>query len=350
MKPSPVTGILRYVGLSLWLLAAWPVQAGLRITALPEEVFARVGEDTISAGEFKQAFHNYVRNRFYHGKIPEGEQVRIRREAARELISKVLLVQEARRRGYQPEAERVNQTLAAMLADYRKRYGQREDWPQYRTRLEKRLRTFLENQSILIQLKKDLAKVPDPDEEAVRRYYTQHPDKFTSPEQLRVAVILLRVAPSSPAAVWEQALAEGRRIRKQLGEGADFAELARLHSADDSAEAGGDMGYLHRGMLAAPVQAALDKLKPGEITPPLRLLQGVAIFKLIDRRPPVRHPFTKVKARAGELYRRERREQRLAELVDRLWEQTPIEVNERYYQTDQAGSGGKAGKPGTDHP
>ena len=347
MNRLPVTGVLQIIGLCLGLLASLPVPAALRIEALPEDVFARVGEDTITADEFKQAFHNYVRNQFYHGKIPEGEQARIRRQAARELISKVLLVQEARRRGYRPEAERVDPTLEAMLADYRKRYGEREDWPAYRARLEKRLRTFLDNQSILIQLKTDLARVPDPDEEALRRYYAQHADKFTSPEQLRVAVILLRVAPSSPAAVWEQAMAEGRRIRRQLDKGADFAELARLHSADDSAESGGDMGYLHRGMLAPPVQEALDKLKPGEMTPPLRLLQGVAIFKLIDRKPPVRNPFSKVEARARELYRREVRERRMKDLLARLWAKTDIVVNGRYYPV---GSAGEEGKPGMDHP
>jgi len=346
----PARGAVRLVVLVLGWLVVLPALATLKVEDLPEEVFARVGEDTISAEEFKQAFHNYVRNQFYHGKIPEGEQARIRREAARELFDKVLLVQEARRRGYRPEAERVRKTLDAMLADYQKRYGEREDWPDYRARLERRLRAFLENQSILIQLKNDLAKVPDPDEAAVRRYYAQHPDKFTSPEQLRVAVILLRVAPSSSAAVWDQAMAEGKRIHKQLQAGADFAGLARLHSADDSAEAGGDMGYLHRGMLAPPVQDALDKLKPGEITPPLRLLQGVAIFKLIDRKPPVQNPYDKVKERARELYRREARQQRLTALLERLREQTPIVVNRRYYQTDQAGSGKGEGMPGTDNP
>ncbi len=338
------------VGLCLWLLAALPASAALRIEALPEDVFARVGEDTITAEEFKQAFHNYVRNQFYHGKIPEGERIRIRRQAADALIDKVLLVQAARRRGYRPDAERVNATLEAMLADYRKRYGEREDWPAYRARLEKRLRTYLENQSILIQLKTDLAKVPDPDEETVRRYYVRHPDKFTSPEQLRVAVILLRVAPSSPAAVWAQAMAEGQRIRRQLDAGADFAELARLHSADDSAEAGGDMGYLHRGMLAQPVQEALDTLKPGEITPPLRLLQGVAIFRLIDRKPPVRHPFSRVAARARELYLREARERRQKDLLARLRAETAIAVNGRYYPAEPDAVAGEEGKPGTDSP
>ncbi len=330
-----------------WLLAV-SAQASVTVAELPESVFARVGEDTITTDEFKQFFHNYVRNRFYHGKIPDDERTRIRREAAKELIGKVLLVQEARRRGYRPQSERIETTLAGMLDAYRQRYGKREDWPEYREKLAQRLRTFLENQSLLIQLKADLAKIPDPDEATVRRYYETHPDKFTSPEQLRVAVILLRVAPSSTPAVWEQAMEEGRRIRKQLDEGADFAELARLHSADDSAEEGGDMGYLHRGMLAKPVQDALDGLQPGEITPPLRLLQGVAIFRLEDRKPPVRNPFEKVRARARELYLREARQQRIDELLARLWETTPIQINGRYGTLASDGPARTEGTSGND--
>jgi len=338
--------IRRAMGLGLLWLIASPLPAALMVTDLPQAVFARVGEDTISAEEFKQFFHNYVRNRFYHGKIPQGEQARIRQDAAQALIRKVLLVQEARRRGYRPEAERVAKTLEAMLEDYRKRYGEREDWPAFQARLARRLRRFLENQSILIQLKKDLARVPDPEDAEIRKYYADHPDKFTSPEQLRVAVILLRVAPSSTPAVWEQAMEEGRRIHRQLEAGADFAELARLHSADDSAEQGGDMGYLHRGMLAPPVQKALDTLQPGELTPPLRLLQGVAIFRLLDRKPPRRHPYAKVEARARELYLREARQQRIAALEAQLWKKTAIQVNRRY---DPAAGGHTEGTPGTTH-
>ncbi len=330
-----------WLGMGLmWLLAA-PVRAALTVTELPENVFGRVGPDTISVEEFRQFFHNYVRNQFYHGKIPEGEQARIRWEAAQALIKKVLLVQEARRRGYRPQAERVAKTLEAMLEDYRQRLGEREDWTTLQPALTQRLRRFLENQSILIQLRTDLATVPEPDEAAIRRYYAKHPDKFTAPEQLRVAVILLRVAPSSTPAVWEQAMEEGRRIHRQLEAGADFAELARLHSADDSAGQGGDMGYLHRGMLAPPVQEALDGMQPGEMTPPLRLLQGVAIFRLVDRKPPVHNPYEKVRVRARELYVREAKARRIADLEARLWAQTPIFVNRRHAPEGSARTDGK---------
>src|SRR6185503_17229974 len=99
-------------------------------------------------------------------------------------------------------------------------------------------------------------------------------------------IILLKVDPSSPQAKWDGARNEGAAIAKRLKGGADFKQLAKLHSAEGSAEGGGDMGYVHRGMLPESAQEAIDKLKPGEITEPVALLEGMAIFRLEQRKPP----------------------------------------------------------------
>ena len=66
-------------------------------------------------------------------------------------------------------------------------------------------------------------------------------------------MILLKVDPSLPPSALEQAREQAQDIVKQLANGADFAELARKHSNDESARDGGDMGYRHRGTLPAGI-------------------------------------------------------------------------------------------------
>jgi len=189
-------------------------------------------------------------------------------------------------------------------------------------------RAELGDDNLIEQLQARVRDVPPPAREDVRAYYESHPDKFTTPERLRVSMILLGVQPWAPGTAWEAAQDEAQRLLAQLREGADFAQLARLHSADASAQHGGDLGYVHAGMLASEAQSVLDALAPGELSAPVRLLKGVAIFRLDERHAPVLNDFARAEARAQGLLRREREEQAWQDLLAALRAGTSIEINE----------------------
>ena len=136
------------------------------------------------------------------------------------------------------------------------------------------------------------------------------------------------VGPSSPRAVWDNARAEAANLVKRLRGGADFAQQARQRSGDASATNGGDMGYLHRGMLAEPAQAAVDNLKLNEFSDPVTLLQGVSIFRLDERKAAIQNPMAKVELRARELWRREQGQRASQTLLATLRIATPTTVDE----------------------
>ena len=81
-------------------------------------------------------------------------------------------------------------------------------------------------------------------------------------------------------------------------DGEDFATLAELYSTDVTADQGGDMGLIHRGMISEEVEKQLATMAPGDFTEPTFLLDGLAIFKLVDRKPETVHTFIEVKNRA----------------------------------------------------
>jgi parvulin-like peptidyl-prolyl isomerase len=254
--------------------------------------FAVVGGEAIPQEEYHSALHEGMRRKFFHG-APSQEQVdAYRREVAQGLIDRVLLRQEARRRG-------------------------------------------LEGDNLLARLEADVRRVPEPGAEEVRGYYDAHPDKFTAPERLRVALILLKVEPSATGAAWKAAEAEAARLVDRLRQtelerqGADFAELARLHSGDVSASRGGDLGYVHKGMLAGEVQQVLDGMRPGDISAPLLLLQGVAVLRLDERVAPALSVFDASKSRARDLLARERGAGAWQALIERLRRDTPVTINEK---------------------
>lgn len=67
---------------------------------------------------------------------------------------------------------------------------------------------------------------------------------------------------------------------KAKGDGADFEALAREYSEDSSAERGGDMGEVGRGLFVPPYEEAAFALKPGSISAPVETVFG---FHVIQR-------------------------------------------------------------------
>lgn len=290
-------------------------------------IFAQVDGERISVGEFMSVLHNAVQKKYYHGKIPEEQLKLFRRETAHALVDQVLLLKAARNASIAVNEKDINQRLQAIES----RMQHRPDWPQSKTQFLAVKRKQYREEALLFKFQDKIQGLPTPPaEKQILDYYQKHVTKFTTPAQLRVAVILLKVEPSSPKSVWEAARAEGRRLQQQLQKGEDFAKLARIHSGDSSAAQGGDMGFLHQGMLAAGVQEVLDKMKPGQIAPPQSLLQGIAIFKLIARNPPIQNPFEQVKPRALELLSQELKAEKWREYLASLRKNAKISINEQY--------------------
>ena len=182
--------------------------------------------------------------------------------------------------------------------------------------------------SLASKLEEQAKVVAEPSSSELKAYYDAHLDLFTTPEQVRVSMILLRVDPSSPGSVWEQANTEAASILDRLNKGADFGELARIHSSDPSAQNGGDMGYIHVGMLGENAQKVLDIMEKGETSSPVVLLEGVAIFRLDDRKKPQLNALEGVKERAIQLLKREKSEQQWQALMTKLHKETKIVVND----------------------
>ena len=66
--------------------------------------------------------------------------------------------------------------------------------------------------------------------------------------------------------------------------GADFAELARLHSADGSATRGGDLDWLYPGDTVPEFERAMSALKPGEVSQPFESSFGWHLVQVLERR------------------------------------------------------------------
>ncbi len=75
-----------------------------------------------------------------------------------------------------------------------------------------------------------------------------------------------------------------RQLKERIENGADFAELARLHSDDLSASKGGDLGWLSPGDTVPEFERTLDSLRPGQLSDPIQTPFGWHLIQVLERR------------------------------------------------------------------
>lgn len=82
-----------------------------------------------------------------------------------------------------------------------------------------------------------------------------------------------------------EALRRAEQLRERIAQGTDFAEIARAHSEDiGSAASGGNLGWVNPGQTVPEFEKAMNALKPGELSTPIRSPFGFHIIQVQERR------------------------------------------------------------------
>ncbi len=124
----------------------------------------------------------------------------------------------------------------------------------------------------------------------------------------------------------EQAKQEAKelaeKLLKDIKAGADFAELAKRHSDDDSnAAQGGDLGWFRKGQMVPEFEKAAFETKPGEVSDIVETSFGYHIIKVEDRREEMPEDFEKEQ----EMYR----EQALGQAKYRAWQEYATQLHDQ---------------------
>ncbi len=189
--------------------------------------------------------------------------------AARALVVRRLLLQEARRLNLEPRAETSGD-------------GRSE------TREDAAIRTLIEH---------DVA-VPQATESECRRFYERHPERFRSETIYEARHILIAAPPDND--VKRDA---GRRTAEELIERLaiypdDFNALATEYSACPSREQGGNLGQLTHGSTVPEFERALEGMAEGELlAQPVESGFGFHVILLERKIAGAQLPFEHVKDR-----------------------------------------------------
>ena len=99
-------------------------------------------------------------------------------------------------------------------------------------------------------------------------------------------------------------------------DGADFEELARVHS-DKGAELI-DLDFFGRGDLPEEFEMVTFSMRVGELSPVFPSTHGIHIARVTDRRPAAVKPFDEVRDEVRNRWLEQRKQERTAALVREL--------------------------------
>ncbi len=288
-------------------------------------VFARINDLTITAIEFESIFSDAVRHKYYHGRVPEDELAKFRQRVAEDIVIQVIVHGDARKQGLEPDHEKI----ARGIDNYDSKYANSPKWQNQRDQVIPLLTKRLERQNLLEKMELRIRDITQPSANEIAEYYQQNPQKFTEPKRIWGSVILLTVEPSASMETWTDAFDLAQQLKFRVDNGEDYAILAKQYSGHASAINGGDLGYLHQGMLDLDVQEKVEELAISETSDPIRVLEGVILFRVNGVQPQKIKPFDEVRQRAAELLYRQLQDKAWDNYVDELKASASIYINKQ---------------------
>ncbi len=253
-----------------------------------DRIVAVVNNDVITLSELDQAAAPLYRKVLDQVKDPEERQrliQRIRKEVLQQLINSRLVDQEVKRLHITVSDREIDQ----FIQNFRKQQGLED---------EAAFRRFLASQGLtLAQYRKQVAQqlkrikllqsqvrerivITDQD---IKRYYQEH--YAQEAEKYEIAAIII-TGPKADQKVKE--------ALNQLKQGKPFAEVAKEFSAVPGSGEG--LGAFSLEELSPEVRKVIKKLKPGEISPPVKVGENWEIFKLLAIKKDQTNTLTKLRA------------------------------------------------------
>jgi len=277
-RPMKRTLLVLVAACSLLPLRAQPSEG-----KVIDEVVAVVGSNMI---RFSDIENQYIQFRM-QGNI-EGSRA-MRCQVLENLLFQKLLINQAVLDSVEVTDAQVDAEMDRKLRYFINQIGSREKLEAYYKKsipeIKEEFRDAIRDQLVVETMQANITRDVKVTPSEVKRYYETIPADSLPMINTEVEIgQIVKKPPISP----EEKLAARTRIgdlRKRIQNGESFTALAALYSEDPGSTAkGGELGFVGRGELFPPFEAAAFALKKGELSEIVETEAGYHIIQLIERR------------------------------------------------------------------
>ncbi len=312
--------------------AAAPAEkpAASKPVALPDPVAVVEGVE-IKKAELDQAFGSALASQGMPAdqatSIPETQRMQFYRMLLDDMIVDKLISKRA------AEETVSDKEIADALGRIRKNFGsdqemekQLEATGQSLDKVKENIRKQLRAQHWVDAQTKGKDGVSDADAE---KFYSENPDKFKRPEQVRASHILI----STPADAKPEAVVEKQKtaqaVLARVNKGEDFATLAKELSEDPTArQNSGDLDFFARDTMVKEFADVAFAMKKDEVSKePVRSQFGYHIIKVTDHRDAETIALDKAKPQVLAFLQRQKKQEAVQTLVKDIRAKADVKVN-----------------------
>lgn len=256
------------------------------------------------------------------------ERGKVSEKYLKTLIEERLILQEAKRKGYDATEEEVSHNLASFL--YKAGVTEKEfeqkiavenlSMSDYRTLLKQ----------LIISLKcieKEVNANVIVSSSDLSRYYEKHLSSFIeSPEKVLVMAIIMKLSSTPTLTEITDLKIRSLKAYSEIQNGESFDRQVNKYADDSIKSLGGRLGEFERGALISVLDEKIFSMKEGEVSQPIWTKEGVYILKVAKRTQVLYTPLEKVK---DELYAKayeEKREEAFNLWMKKLWEKSSVNI------------------------
>jgi len=240
------------------------------------------------------------------------------RQAEEELTEGVLLAQEAERRTPEPSGDDIRTALENTLREWREHGASWELLEQQRDDLRSEAISRLRMERFTESIWETLPELTEADH---RDWYAAHAEEFRTIPRAHV-LHLVRFPGPQPAEDHRQLV----QLREAVHAGADFAEIAREHTAKADGET--DLGWIEYERPLNAFEAMLFSLREKEVSPVFFYEQALHLVWIEELEPERIPPFEELAEQIAPLAVNAQRRQALADIANELRKTAKIERTE----------------------
>lgn len=311
----------------IYLLFAFFISTGQALSANKPGVAATVDGEEILEHRLQKSIDHYVKTQGIDMSAisDPGQITTIRNEILDILIGQELLWQAASKENMVVGDD----VLDKAFAQYK---GQFKDAISFENKLQEggyNITTFRENLKEKLSAKMWVQKFVLPEvavsKEEIHEFYLQNKQQLVEPTQVRARHILIKVKLDASEEEKNRAKAILTELKKQIDEGADFAELAKLKSQGPSASKGGDLGFFAPGKMVKPFETAAFNLEKGQVSDIVKTRFGYHIIKCEDIKPGEQYQENEITEKIDTLLWQQKAQNAVDNAINKLRQQASIE-------------------------